>query len=300
MVFTPADIALIDGLAVGTSALSFVGSMFVVACYFYLKDARSVLFTMVMFMSASDGIGSIAQMFGNAVAINMNFCYFQAVLMSYFQLASILWCLAIAFILHMAYLRRNQAFFPNNIGKIQRRFHLIWVIALLLTIFPSFTGSYGDSGGWCWIQGRGGADTAWRIIQFYLFVWVAWIYCAFVYVSVRLRLQKDDADKKVARRTMSYPLVLFVCWTGGSVRRLVEVFGGEATVGLAAWHVATSGLFGFCNALVYGLTPAIRDRLLGKKAESIDEDTSVAKTTQATVATEASDDPEPETATPPV
>jgi len=250
MPFTAGDIAVIDGLAVGTSAISFVGSMFVVACYFYLKDARSVLFTMVMFMSASDGIGSIAQMFGNAVAISMNFCYFQAVLMSYFQLASILWCLAIAFILHMAYLRKNPAFFPNNIGKIQRRFHVIWVLALVLTICPSFTGSYGDSGGWCWIQGRGGADTAWRIIQFYFFVWIACGYCAFVYVSVRLRLQKDDADKKVARRTMSYPLVLFVCWTGGSVRRLVEVFGGEATVGLAAWHVATSGLFGAGNALV--------------------------------------------------
>jgi len=75
----------------------------------------------------------------------------------------------------------------------------------------------------------------------------------------------------------------------------------EATVGLAAWHVATSGLFGAGNALVYGLTPAIRDRLLGKKAaESIDEETSVSPTTQDAVEETTSPEPEKpvETATP--
>jgi len=259
-----AQLTTVTGLSIGTAAFSFLGSLFILACFFaFRQDEKSFGFTLVAYMAGTDSLISLAKLFGNAGSVSTGFCYFQAVLMSYFEVSSILWALALAFTLHMAFLRGDPRFSAENIGALHQWYHVVWIIALIVTILPTSTDSYGEAGGWCWIQNRNGADVAWRIIQFYGILWIAWGYSSFVYVSVALRLRAQAPAQPVVRRIMYYPLVLVVCWMGATVRRLVEVLSGSgAPYGLVLWHVILSGLYGFCNAIVYGLTPSIRARLL--------------------------------------
>jgi len=186
--FSSDDSRILTILSVFSSCFSFLGSSFIIFCYWKFIDLRSFAFRLVFLISISDLFNSTANILGDA-GHNTGLCYFQSLMISYFELASMLWSVSIAFTLHMAFLREN-AIHHEAIETYMSKYHAVcWGLPAILTILPLTTGSYGDAGGWCWIKSQRDIDVAWRFIQFYIPLWLSIIYSLVVYVKVHLRLK---------------------------------------------------------------------------------------------------------------
>jgi len=252
---------IVRDISIGASVFSFVGCIFIIACYTKFRDLRSFAFELVLCLSISDLISSFVKLWGDAGNHGKVLCWLQAFLMAFGELASVLWAAALAFVLHMAFLRGDPAFGPSSIVQYRKKFHgAVWGTTLGLSLLPSFTGSYGDIGEWCWILSTRSIDTAWRFMQFYIIMWVAVGYCIFVYFSVRKKM-KESAGSELATRIMYYPLVLAIIWLPGSIGVFWKMVGGSNHLSNKILVAFCSGIFGFANAVVYGLTPVVRTRV---------------------------------------
>lgn len=265
--FTDDQQQVISSLWLACGIISIFGSLFIIVCFICFKELRNFAFRLVLFLSISDISASITKLFGDAGSMGPGACLFQAISMTFFELASILWVVLIAFTLHMAFLKERADFSGPKIGAKANYYHGAWVFACIMTLLPLITDSYGDSGAWCWIK-DGQADLVWRIVTFYGELWLAWVYCFYVYTSVLLKIRRMNpspdgslSHRRVLMRIMYYPLVLVVCWSAASVNRLYEMISGDKSFEFTVLQVLLSGLFGFCNAVVYGMTPAVRLRV---------------------------------------
>lgn len=260
----------IQAVAVATSVFSIIGCLFIIVCYLKFTELRSFAFNLVFYMSCSDLFASIAKSLGNGAQTNSSTCVFQGVFMSFFELVSVLWAASIAFTLHKAYLQGNPSFAGAEVAQFASKYHMIiWGTAAVLTLLPLTTGSYGETAtGWCWIKNETGVDMFWRYVQFYLILWAVWGYSFYVYINVLRKMQSDMEGTGrdglgVMRRIMFYPIVLVVCWFPASLNRLVELFtGGASPYWLSVLHVLFAGVYGLGNSIVYGLTPAVKKKIL--------------------------------------
>ena len=79
---------------------------------------------------------------------------------------------------------------------------------------------------------------------------------------------KTKRRSKALSRMVLFPVILIISWTFGTIRRIIELFGGVPSVGLVCIHIGMATLIGFFDALVYGLTKDVREKdkefLMGK------------------------------------
>jgi len=263
MGFEPAQLSQLTDLKVWLSVLSFLGSVSIVSSYFVFKDLRSIAFRLVFFMSSCDIGYSVANFFGNPEY--GFFCSAQAVMLSFFSVSSMMWTACIAYTLQQAIFGEN--YHPEDIEKKLPRYHCFsWTIAIIVTILPAFSDSYGEAGGWCWIQ-RGGIHTTWRFFCFYLPMWSTIAYHCWVYSRIYKRLKSleaesefDDNRSRMMIRIKYYPMILIVCYFFASVNRIAQIFG-EPVFSLAVLQIVGTSVRGFVNSLVYGMNPLVRAAL---------------------------------------
>eukprot|EP01006_Ploeotia_vitrea_P026309 TRINITY_DN59281_c0_g1_i1.p2 TRINITY_DN59281_c0_g1~~TRINITY_DN59281_c0_g1_i1.p2 ORF type:complete len:284 (-),score=133.68 TRINITY_DN59281_c0_g1_i1:48-899(-) len=231
-----------------------------------------------MLISLSDVFYSIGNMMANP-SEGSAACYIQALLISYFELSSMFWTVAIAYTLHQTIIKGNMSFATHDLQANMKLFHqLCWGVPLVLTILPFTTDSYGRAGAWCWISTERGGDaaagTAWRFIQFYLPLWACIGYNSWVYFHVSKKLvvlrqsipeSGGDANARsyqMLERVKFYPLVLVLCYLFGTINRIYQIFGNPV-FWLAVLHTLGASSQGIGNSIVYGLTPAVRSAFLG-------------------------------------
>lgn len=92
-----------------------------------------------------------------------------------FQMAQILWAVAIACVLRDVTVNLRM-YHPREQKALMRRFHVaVWGAALLSTLLPFTTDSYGSTGSWCWIETNPTSDvdvgTMWRYLVLYCPLW---------------------------------------------------------------------------------------------------------------------------------
>ena len=68
--------------------------------------------------------------------------------MLFFECAMIGWTTMIAYCLYCAVVLQRGS--PSR----AKMHGIVWTTCLVLSLLPLFTGSYGDSGPWCWIAGH--------------------------------------------------------------------------------------------------------------------------------------------------
>ena len=142
---------------------------------------------------------------------------------------------------------------------------------------PLLTDSYGNTGtgAWCWIQTPEENEdvsmtenllnkgTMWRIVLFYLPLWIAIAFNSVVYIVVTntlVRVARTQASEtrpkylKMIRRLRMYPLILVFCWMGATINRIQNVmYPNDIQYHLYIFQVSTRSLQGVLNAIVYGL-----------------------------------------------
>lgn len=148
-----------------------------------------------------------------------------------------------------------------------------WGVPIVLTVLPFSTLSYGDTGGWCWIKGTTTAGSLWRFFQFYIWMWVAVIYNFYVFMNIDKKLKEFAASAEggsaasggMARRLRLYPMVLVICHSVGFISAIYEIFGPKANPFFVVnvIQIIFSSSLGLANAVVYGFTPEIKDRICG-------------------------------------
>lgn len=100
----------------------------------------------------------------------------------------------------------------------------------------------------------------WRWVSYYVILWIVCGYMAFVYCRLYRTFDKEVLEQnQTLKRVRFYPLILVVCFTFGTIRRLMNATNfGDVPYGIILIHHITASLYGFCNAIAYGLTPHVR------------------------------------------
>lgn len=272
MVLSEGDQRTVYYVRLGGSVASLLGSLFIIVVYFYfakLREQKS--FRLVLYLSISDLFFCTALFLGPEAESNLALCRIQAIIISFFGLATVLWTVAIS---SSAYLEIHK---KKSISEV-RWLVLIFGTCGLLTALPFSTNSYGEHVEWCWVDTAGSkvAGITWQLVQFYLPLWFAFsinTYCVIsIYCTQRTtveslvgitRDQFEDQMRKF-RPMLLYPNVMLVCWAAATVDQLYNYArtpGETSSFVLAILHYGLGTLQGLGNALVYGLNDEVKQEL---------------------------------------
>lgn len=266
---------VLEWLNIVISLLSIGGSSFVIVCYLLYRDLRSFAFYLVCMVAVSDFFFSIGLFFGDAggskdthLGASMGLCMVQSLFISYFELTSLFWSVSIAYTLFEGFIKENPEFRPDSIAQYKCRFLAVcWGLPVILTVLPFTTDSYGDTGGWCWIKSETPIDSMWRFLQYYIWIWLAVAFNSFVFYNIHRKIKAIEASvgeppqsNKMAKRLKLYPMILVAANTFAFIAAIVEA-GGTIVFGLSCVQVTFASSIGLLNALVYGMTPEINQRV---------------------------------------
>jgi len=258
---------LVTQLCVGFAGISLAGSLFIIVSYISFPRLRSFAFKLVLMVSISDFLRSCSYILSPAIAPYL--CRPQAVLMTFSELASILWICSIAFTIHRIFLHEDSF-------SLEKTHHLkyqcfCWGVPLVFTMFPYITHDYDKSDPlWCWIQ-YSDTGIVWGLVCYYIPVWLVLLYLLYVYnkvwkiIKVRpinretLSVSGRPNHQLVTQTRMAvYPAIFFFSIICGSLDRFYELAYRRRNFYLALLNVITINLQGLCNSFVYGFTNAVR------------------------------------------
>jgi len=157
-------------------------------------------------------------------------CTTQGAFQQFFQLAVFFWATIIAVTLYTKLVLRHQDV------EFWKLLSIGYGAPLFFTLLPFTTMSYGQTGGWCWIEAEASSDydagTMWRFLTFYAVLWVCIVlngtlmYKVTRYVRSVVALAGGDPSESAqkmlatASRLKYYPLILIVCWVPGTINRI--------------------------------------------------------------------------------
>ncbi|CAM9810808.1 unnamed protein product, partial [Hapterophycus canaliculatus] len=226
------------------ASFSFIGSTFIIVCYARYRHLRKLSFTLVLFLAISD-IGADMTYFMGNPEDNRSACVTQGALQQFFQMAQILWTVAIACVLHDVTVNLRM-YHPHEQKGLMRRFHFaVWGAALFSMLLPFTTDSYGSTGSWCWIEANPELNfdvgTMWRYLVLYCPLWAAIVFNIVVYVriigiirrfstgisggdgggpSLGPSAEQQTRMTKFVKRLVWYPAVLIAAWTFATINRI--------------------------------------------------------------------------------
>jgi len=203
-----------------------------------------------------DFLHALGSVFGGTFADgdHPNSCRFQAFLIQFGSLSSILWVTVISYCIKEVVINRN-AYVEEDIKKYHA---FVWITATVFACLPFTTNSYGPASGWCWIK-KEEVGGMWRFVTFYLPLWIAGLWILWIYY--RTIRQLENSMQTVLNRMKYYPLVLLITYFFATVNRVSQLFTDPIFI-LACLHYFFSTLSGLFNCVVYGWTPTVRAELV--------------------------------------
>eukprot|EP00656_Telonema_subtile_P056569 TRINITY_DN9066_c0_g1_i2.p1 TRINITY_DN9066_c0_g1~~TRINITY_DN9066_c0_g1_i2.p1 ORF type:complete len:347 (-),score=81.59 TRINITY_DN9066_c0_g1_i2:490-1530(-) len=258
------SVALCRRVAAG---LSMSGSLLIIAGAFLNSRQHSLLrlssfYRLVLWLAVSDFFAAVGAMIG--APTNDTLCGTQAMLLSFFELAGILWSTAIANTIHVTFrrvqqLQRRESLIDYEyaldvciaeLGQGVRAINpallhaLIWGSSAVLTLLPLVIppGYYGRADGWCWVvngtqhktEHRGQLEAqSLRMAMYYLPLYMAVVYnlvvCWLVWKQIRsLPPRTEDSTRRAPSamllNLMGFPFVLVFSGAAATVMRLEEIF----------------------------------------------------------------------------
>ncbi|KAH0643777.1 hypothetical protein KY290_035240 [Solanum tuberosum] len=268
---TVAERQVLTAVNSGASSLSFVGSGFIVLCYFLFKQLRKFSFKLVFYLALSDMCCSFFSIIGDPS--KGFFCYAQGYTTHFFCLASFLWTTTIAFTLHRTVVRHK-----TDVEDLEPMFHLyVWGTSGVMTVIRSIANNHehlSRLGTWCWAQ-TGHTGKVVHFITFYAPLWGAILFNGVTYFQVIRMLnnatrmavgmsersyQPDPrSDMKALNRWGYYPLILIGSWFFGTINRIHDVIEpGHKIFWLSVLDVGMAQLMGLFNSIAYGLNSSVR------------------------------------------
>jgi len=256
--FTNEQNEVLSAIRIIASSISMMGSLFIIVMYLAYKDLRKFAFKLVVMLSLCDVILGIGNYLGDGNQDNI-LCRIQAFIIQFGSISGVFWTAVIAYSIWEVILRQPPS--SNIEGKLKKFHIVVWSSSLFLSILPFFTNSYGDADGWCWISKYRNHSsvwgTVWRMGCFYIPLWITIVFIVIIYKKT---LRVLDRSAETFKRMRWYPMVLVVTYFFATVDRVWQMFR-EANYTLSMFRVLFVSLAGLFNVLIYGLTPAVKDKL---------------------------------------
>jgi len=240
------------------STFSMIGSGFIIIMYLRFSDLRKFAFKLIVMVSLCDLILGFGIYLGDGNVDN-TLCRFQAFIIQFGSIGEVLWTAVIAYSIREVVLVQPR---NTRIEDNMNTYHMfVWGTSLVSCILPMTTNNYGDADGWCWISKYGNHGytfgTFWRMFCFYIPLWVT---IFFIIVVYRRTLRVLDRSAENFKRMRWYPMVLIVIYFFATVDRVWQLFA-PANYELCVFRVFFASLAGFFNAIIYGWTPAVQDKV---------------------------------------
>lgn len=134
-----------------------------------------------------------------------------------------------------------------------------------------FLNLYGPSGPWCWLDFfTTDQEKISRVRKmtyiYYSFIWLLIILNAYFVIKVIVALTRRatvESRHYISRTTSHlkwYPIVLIISFVPGTIRRIIILSSGDENdwIGLIYIQAIFDAIQGGCFALVYSLTPEVR------------------------------------------
>lgn len=260
---------IIFPIVVVQSVIAITMQFFIVYAYLRFSDLRKRSFEHIFVLSVSSILANMSYMLQPADRANPTGsfeCTFQGFFMNFFDMAVVGWTSVIAVSLHRAVvLQRPSLPRPVLHGA-------VWGGALVLSVVPLATESYGNSGPWCWIEGDNAVGQALRFTCFYIPLWIAFVVNVIIYSEVSSTLKRfavmsttakqGDKLSKMALDLRRYPLIFVVSWAANTVIRVVQACyaGANSSFKFALVHVIFHGSFyqAVGNTFAYGLNESVK------------------------------------------
>jgi len=265
--FSHSQSELVTILCLVLAGISMLGSLFIIVSYISFPRLRSFAFQLVLMVSLADVLSSFAYMITPSVAPSL--CEFQGVLMTFSDLASLLWVGSIAFTIHRIFLHEHNF-------SLEQTHHLkyqcfCWGVSLVFAAFPFITNDYDKTNTlWCWIQ-YSSSGIIWGLICYYIPVWILLLYLVWVYLKVWRIIKLQPVNRECVidteranhqlvtqSRMLVYPTIFFFSIICGSLDRSYELALKKRNFYLALLNIITCNLHGLFNSIVYGFTNAVR------------------------------------------
>jgi hypothetical protein len=263
--------------------VSIAACLSIVFIFGYFPSMRTWSYTLVVLMvGCSIGANASLLISVEHPDDDPGLCVLQGVAMQFFDLAGSLWSVVIAFSLYSVVVlqRRIDSAFKRNSHLV------VWGLSLGFTALPFTTDSYGSSGTWCWIRAPAGdtsawahdAGTVWRILCFFLPIWLNIFAIAFFYyrvsttisnymrMSVILGAGRPNVVEmeKLSASLYLFPVVFVVAWSVATGSRVYHWAHPENHDVRLAYLQVTFGNGAVAqalgNALVYNSTRAVHAR----------------------------------------
>mmetsp|Transcript_2838 Transcript_2838/g.4051 ORF Transcript_2838/g.4051 Transcript_2838/m.4051 type:complete len:337 (-) Transcript_2838:253-1263(-) len=275
--------------AITGSAISFVGSCFVMISSFKFPALRNFPFRMVALLAFADIGCNFAFFLGDGAESFTFRCYLQALSFIYFNLASIFLSAGIAYTVWLMIVHRSFDLAREREGRV---YAVCFGLPALIACLPLITSDYGNTGAWCSITGdhEKEVDTGsiWMLVCFYIPLWLSIGYICYAYLGVYRVIQGVKAAFAMAgyhegsgetksepstlalgqpqglameysKRLFLYPLIIVVCYSFASINKIYMLATGNGVFTLYLLQFTFLSLSGFGDALVYGSTKSVRD-----------------------------------------
>jgi len=248
----------LSAIRIVASTISMIGSTFIIFMYWAYTDLRKFAFKLVVMLSVCDLILGFGNYLGDGNEDN-TLCHLQGFIIEFGSISGVFWTAVIAYSIREVVLLQPRNL---NIEDKMKTFHIVvWSSSFILSIVPFFSNSYGDADGWCWISKYGDHSvfwgTFWRMVCFYVPLWITIVFIIIIY---RRTLRVLERSAESFRRMRWYPMVLIITYFFATVDRVWQLFR-DANYELCMCRVLFVSLAGFFNVLIYGWTPAVKDKV---------------------------------------
>lgn len=250
------------------SITSILGALYIIVVYFAMQQVRRLFaFRLIVYLSISDLLFSTAMLLGPLDGTS-TLCQVQAVMITLFGLATVLWTVSIALTMYLVVLSRSSSVEVHEAKMIA----VCYGLPMLVAALPFLTHSYGASLEWCWLETKD-LGPIWQVVVFYGPLWAAFAINSYIYWAIRQYLgqvlddlvgiteEEREEKRKIVSRLQWYPWVLFICWLVGTVDCVYSYIEPEPLFVLSLLHYSLGSLQGAGNALVYGCNATVISEL---------------------------------------
>ena len=247
-----------------SAVLSALGSLFII-CNWVLFASMRIFFTkLIVYLSVANLISSAAYSLSyfsrGFLESNDTLCRAQAVLTITFEMASVLWTVAIAWTLYTMVVLKAA-----RVEEQERWYHVgCWGVPATVAVALLATDSVGPADRrdeWCWITGVSPGSRWVQVGVFYVPLVLAFGLSVCVYFRVGRAFRElavagavdVGKERMVQLRLRLYLLVFVLVWLLPVVDTTVQLCTSGSPFWLQLLHAATGGrIMGLLNSLVYG------------------------------------------------